>query len=170
MNKSDESCLFFFFWDCTVADHLFDCGQLDGECSSSTDLKLITIFRYMKRSAIFFSNTCGAIVKKKKEKKKKRLSIARTKIDHERYRLLSAGHSGIGLFCISTFLFRRVVSSHDKGIGNFNEQWAKTSHCFQTVRSRQLSRVVITRAYLATRKKTRKRQEKDEKRKEKWTA
>ena len=72
MNKSDESCFFlFFFLDCTVADHLFDCGKFDGVCSSSTDLKIITIFRYVKRSAIFFSNTCGAIVKKKKEKKKK---------------------------------------------------------------------------------------------------
>ena len=60
------------------------------------------------------------------------------------------------VFQLSFFL---VVSSHDKGIGNFNEQWAKTSHCFQTVLSRQLSRVVITRAYLATRKNTRKRQE-----------
>ena len=78
MNKSDESCLFFFFFfffffflDCAVdADHLFDCGKLDGVCSSSTDLKIITIFRYVKRSAIFFSNTCGAIVKKKKRKKK----------------------------------------------------------------------------------------------------
>ena len=161
---------FSLFWDCTVADHLFDCGKLDGVCSSSTDLKIITIFRYVKRSAIFFSNTCGAIVKKKKKRKEKRLSIVRTKIDHERYRLLSAGHSGIGLFCISTFflwLLRMVVSSHDKGIGNFNEQWAKTNHCFQTVRSRQLSRVVITRAYLATRKKykkkTRKRREKKRK-------
>ena len=154
-----RAAFFFFFWDCTVADHLFDCGKLDGECSSSTDLKLITIFRYMKRSAIFFSNTCGAIVKKKRKKKEKKLSIARTKIDHERYRLLSAGHSEIGLFCISTFFLRIVVSSHDKGIGNFNEQWAKASHCFQTVRSRQLSRVVITRPYLATRKI----QEKDEK-------
>ena len=37
-----------------------------------------------------------------------------------------------------------------------------------SVRSRQLSRVVITRAYLATKKNTRKIQEKDEKRKEKW--
>ena len=72
MNKSDESCLFFFFWDCTAADHLFDCGKLDGVCSSSTDLKIITIFRYLKRSAIFFSNTCGAIVKKKKKKKKRK--------------------------------------------------------------------------------------------------
>ena len=36
-----------------------------------------------------------------------------------------------------------------------------------SVRSRQLSRVVITRAYLAKRKNTRKRQEKDEKRREK---
>ena len=71
MNKSDESCL-FFFWDCTVADHLFDCGKLDLVCSSSTDLKIITIFRYVKRSAIFFSNTCGAIDKKKREKKEKK--------------------------------------------------------------------------------------------------
>ena len=73
MNKSDESCFFFFFFfiDCTVADHLFDCGKLDGVWSSSTDLKNITIFRYMKRSAIFFSNTCGAIVKKKKKERKK---------------------------------------------------------------------------------------------------
>ena len=62
-------------------------------------------------------------------------------------------------------MLRIVVSSHDKGIGNFNEQLlgAKTSHCFQTVRSRQLSRVVITRAYLATRKNTRKRREKKRK-------
>ena len=101
MSKSDESCLFFFF-DCTVADHLFDCRKLDGVCSSSTELNIITIFHYVKRSAIFISNTCGAIVKKK-GKGKKRLSIARTKIDHERYRLLSPGYSGIGLFCISTF-------------------------------------------------------------------
>ena len=71
MNKSDESCPFFFF-EIAVADHLFDCGKLDGVCSSSTDLKIITIFRYVNRSAIFFSNTCGAIVKKKKEKKRKK--------------------------------------------------------------------------------------------------
>ena len=51
---------------------LSDCGKLDGVCSSSTDLKIITIFRYMKRSAIFFSNTCGAIVKKKKKRKEKK--------------------------------------------------------------------------------------------------
>ena len=72
MNKSDESCLFFFFWDCAVADHLFDCSKLDGVCSSSTDLKIITIFQYVKRSSIFVSNTCGAIVKKKKRKKEKK--------------------------------------------------------------------------------------------------
>ena len=57
-------------------------------------------------------------------------------------------------------LGRCTISSHDKGIGNFNEQWTKTSHYFQTVRSRQLSRlsrVVITRAYLATRKNTKKK-------------
>ena len=61
---------FFFFWDRTVANHLFDCGKHDGVCSSSTDLKFITIFRYVKRSAIFISNTCGAIVKKKRNDKK----------------------------------------------------------------------------------------------------
>ena len=62
--------------------------------------------------------------KKKRKEKKKRLSIARTKIDHERYRLLSAGHSGIGLFVfqLSFFSCYVLVSSHDKGIGKFNEQ------------------------------------------------
>ena len=67
-----RAAFFLFFWDCTVAVHLFDCGKLDGMCSSSTDLKIITIFRYVKRSAIFFSNTCGAIVKKKRRKKRKK--------------------------------------------------------------------------------------------------
>ena len=67
-----RAAFFSFFWDCTVADHLFDCGKLDWVCSSSTDLKIITIFRYVKRSAIFFSNTCGAIVKKINKKKNKK--------------------------------------------------------------------------------------------------
>ena len=103
-------------------------------------------------------------LKKKKEKEKKTVHSTNEDWSWKRYRLLSssAGHSGIGLFCISTFflsLLRIVVISH----GNFNEQWAKTSHCFQTVRSRQLSGVVITRAYLATRKNTRKRREKKRK-------
>ena len=73
----------FFFRDRTVADHLFKCEKLDGVCSSSTDLKIITIFRYVKRCAIFLSNTCGAIVKKKKKRKEKqkRPSIARTTRD-----------------------------------------------------------------------------------------
>ena len=78
MNKSDESCLFFlFFWDCTVADHLFDCGKLDGVCSSSTDLKIITIFDTWREAQ--FSSPIPVVP----SLKKKRLSIARTKIDHE---------------------------------------------------------------------------------------
>ena len=36
------------------------------------------------------------------------------------------------VFQLSFFKLRIVVSSHDKAIGNFNEQCAKTSHCFQT--------------------------------------
>ena len=72
MNKSDESCLFFFFSDCTVADHLFDCGKLDGVCSSSTDLKIITIFRYVKSSAISSPIPVVPSLKKKKRKEKKR--------------------------------------------------------------------------------------------------
>ena len=54
----------------------------------------------MKRSANFLSNACGAIVPKKEKRKKERLSIARTLIDHDRYRLLSAENSGNALFCI----------------------------------------------------------------------
>ena len=71
MNKSDESCFFSFFWDCTVADHLFDCGKLDGMCSGSTDLKIITIFRYVKRSAISSPIPVVPSLKKKKGKEKK---------------------------------------------------------------------------------------------------
>ena len=63
------------------------------------------------------------------------------------------------VFQLSLLRIVHAVSSNDKGIGNFNDQWAKTSHCFQTVRSRQLSRVVITRAYLVQEKI----QEKDKK-------
>ena len=73
LETDDRFCSFsfsFFFWDRTIADHLFDCGKLDGVCSSSTDLKIITIFRYGKRSTIFLSSTCDAIVEKRKEKKK----------------------------------------------------------------------------------------------------
>ena len=110
---SDESWLFFFFFffffDRTMADHLFHCGKLDGVCSSSIDLKIITIFWYMKWSTIFLFNTSDAIVKKKKKKKEKRLSIARTMIDPERYRLLSAGNSGNGLLCISTSFFNCYI-------------------------------------------------------------
>ena len=43
-----------------------------------------------------------------------------------------------------------------------NEQ-RRTTHCFQTVRSGQLSRVVTTRAYLATRKKNKKKTRKEKK-------
>ena len=70
MNKSDESCLFSLF-DIAQSLITFDCGKFDGVCSSYTDLRIITIFRYVKRSAIFFSNTCGSIVKKKKKEKKR---------------------------------------------------------------------------------------------------
>ena len=72
MNKSDESCLFSFFEIAQSLITCVDCGKLDGVCSSSTDLKIITIFRYVKRSAIFFSNTCGAIAKKERKEKKKK--------------------------------------------------------------------------------------------------
>ena len=66
-----ELAIFFFLrspkWFITV----FECEKFDGVCSRSTSLKIITIFRYVKRRAILLSNTCGAIVKKKKRKEKK---------------------------------------------------------------------------------------------------
>ena len=65
-------------------------------------------------------------------------------------------------------MLRIAVSSHDKGIGNFNEQWAKTSHCFQTEcpletaePSRNYARVPGYKEKY--KKKTRKRREKKRK-------
>ena len=65
-------------------------------------------------------------------------------------------------------MLRIVVSSYDKGIGNFNEQWAKTSHCFQTEcpletaePSRNYARVPGYKEKY--KKKTRKRREKKRK-------
>ena len=68
----------------------------------------------------FLSSTCNAIVKKKKWKTK-RLSIARTMIDHDRYRLLSAEfsaeNSGNCLLCISTSFFKGEVRTiNDRNI------------------------------------------------------
>ena len=74
----DLAFFFFFFWDRTIADHLFDCGKLDGVRSSSTDLKIITIFRYVKRSTIF--SPVPVMPSSKKEKKRKK-TVHRTNGD-----------------------------------------------------------------------------------------
>ena len=52
---SDEMESAFFFWNLIVAYHLFGCGKIDGVCSSSTDLQIITIFRYAWRDEQNFS-------------------------------------------------------------------------------------------------------------------
>ena len=66
---SRRGCAVFFSSDPAVSSSIFVGAEreppdkseftIDGECSSSTDLKIITIFRYVKRCAIFLSNTCG---------------------------------------------------------------------------------------------------------------
>ena len=111
MNKSDKSCLFLRLQFAQslitflIAGNFTECVQVQ------LIWKLSRFFDTWREAQ--FSSPIPVVpsLKKKKERKEKRLSIARTKIDHEKYRLLSAGHSVIGLFCISTFLlFEQVLS------------------------------------------------------------
>ena len=165
MNKSDESYLFSFFEIAQSLIAFLIVGNLTECVQVQLTWKLLRFFDTWREAQ--FSSPIPVVPswkKKKRKEKKERLSIARTKIDHERYRLLSTGHSGILCFVFQLSFLIVTYSSQFTWQGHrkrqcINEQWAKTSHCFQTVRSRQLSRVVVTRAYLATRKI----QEKDKK-------
>ena len=105
--QNDDSCLFFFFfWDCRVADHLIWLRETWRSVFKFNWLEIYHHFSIREEKRNFHLQYLWCHGEKKKEKeKKKRLSIARTKIDHERCRLLPPGYSGIGLFCISTFFF-----------------------------------------------------------------
>ena len=171
MNKSDEGCVFSFFEIAQSLITFLIAGKLDGVCSSSTDLKIITIFsiREEKRNFLLQYLWCH---RWKKEKEKKRKKTVHSTNEDWSWKISPS-------LCWNWFVLffqlslRIVVSSHDKGIGNFNEQWAKTSHCFQHSNC-PLETAEPSRNYARVpgykKKNTRKWQEKDEKRKEKWTA
>ena len=119
MNYPTWAGVFFFFFFVIAQSLIMITFLIAGNLTEQLT-KLITIFRYVKRSAIFLSNTCGAIVKKKRKEKK--LSMART-IDDDRYRLLSAGKSGNGLFVFQLSL-TVTYSGQFTWQGHRKLQWA----------------------------------------------
>ena len=94
----------FSFWDHTAADQHFDCRKLQGLCSTatSTDLNVITILRFGKRSAFFLSDTSlEPSVKKGKERKK----MVHIKNFDWQILPIQAGNSGNGLFIVLQLSF-----------------------------------------------------------------
>ena len=137
-------------------------------CSSSTDLKNITIFRYIKRSAIFFSNTCGAIVKKKKKKN----TVLSTNEDWS-WKISPSLCWTFRNWCVLYFNFLSLMVKHSRQFtwqGHRKLQWAMSkdepllSNCpLETAEpSRNYARVPGYKK--KCKKKTRKRREKKRKR------